>query len=62
MLLTLLCILLLLLDVQPDNGETNGDEADSTDQYDQVERSCGRNEKLKAPVQFVVRVREDDEL
>ncbi len=62
MLLTFLGIFLLLFDVQPDDGETNGDQADSAHHHDQVKTSCGRDEKFKAPLERVTSMHKDNKL
>ena len=62
MLLTFLGIFLLLLDVQPDDGETNSDQANSAHHHDQVKTSCRGDEKLKAPLERVASMHKDNEL
>ena len=62
MLLTLLRILLLLLDVKPDNRKADSHQAERANHHDDVEGRSWRNEQLQAPVGLVVGVHEDDEL
>ena len=62
MLLTLLGVFLLLLDVEPDNGKADHDEADCANQDNDVERGSWGDEQLETPVGLVIGVHEDDEL
>ena len=62
MLLTFLGILLLLFDVQPNDGETNSDQANSAHHHDQVKTCCWGDEKFKAPFERITSVHKDNKL